>query len=182
MKELLIKVLLETHKIVYRDILVNSTHNLLQLHQIIKRSYDFKSEELASFIKEEEGWDNDIEYPLSDVMESGNPIMEEIELGTLLKEEGDQLTYTYDYLNEWKFHLEVIEIETGKLQLKAPKILKRFGESPKEDDRNVTGDDAQSILLKAMMGDEFAEEDDDLFKDPFESDNMESLDDYEEYL
>jgi hypothetical protein len=60
--------------------------------------------------------------------------------------------------------------------------LKRFGESPKEEDRNVTGDDAQSILLKAMMGDEFAEEDDDLFKDPFESDNMESLDDYEEYL
>jgi len=182
MKELLIKVLLETHKTVYRDILVNSNHSLLQLHQIVKNSFNFKSEELASFIKEQEGWDNDVEYPLSDVMESGNPTMEKIELGLLLAKEGDQLIYIYDYLNEWKFHLEVIEVEDCEAKLKAPKLLKRFGESPKEDDRNLTGDDAQSILLRAMMGEEFAEEEEDLFKDPFESDNMESLDDYEEYL
>ena len=182
MKELLIKVLLETQNTVYRDILVKENHTLLQIHELIKKSFDFKSNELASFIKEEEGWDNDAEYPLEDVMNSGNPTMEKAIIADVLNESGDQLTYIYDYLNEWKFYLEVIDVEVNENKLLEPKLLRRFGDSPKEQDRDLNGEDAQSILLNAMMGDEFAEEDEDLYKDPFDSGNMESLDDYEEYL
>ena len=181
MKEFLIKVLLETHSTVYRDILVNEKHTLLQIHLLIKKSFDFKSNELASFIKEEEGWDNDVEYPLEDVMNSGNLTLEKITIDEVFTEVGDQLTYVYDYLNEWKFYLEVIEIENNYNDIKEPKLLKRFGDSPKEEERDLNGDDAQSILLNAMMGDEFSEDDDDLLRDPFDSDNMESLDNYEEY-
>lgn len=181
MKELLVKVLLETQKTVYRDILINDNHSLFQVHELIKKSYDFTTEELASFIKEEEGWGNDTEFPLENVMEGDNKLMKDVMVNEVLQEEGDQIIYIFDYLSEWKFHLEVIEIENDKVALPAPKLLKRFGESPKADERNITGDDAQSILLNAMMGDEFEEEDDDLFKDPFDSNNMESLDDYEEY-
>ncbi len=182
MKEFLIKVLLETQNTVYRDILVNEDHTLLQIHELVKKSFDFKSNELASFIKEEEGWDNDAEYPLEDVMNSGNPTIEKVVVKDVLSEVGDQLTYVYDYLNEWKFYLEVIEVEVNDTNSLEPKLLKRFGDAPKEQERDLNGADAQSILLNAMMGDEFAEEDEDLFKDPFDSGNMESLDDYEEYL
>tara|TARA_B110000503_G_C7163430_1_gene420773 strand:- start:3578 stop:4126 length:549 start_codon:yes stop_codon:yes gene_type:complete len=181
MKEFLVKVLMETHNTVYRDILVNENHTLLQIHELVKKSFGFNSNELASFIKEEEGWDNDTEYPLEDVMNSGNPTFEKLVVSDVFKEVGDQLTYVYDYLNEWKFYLEVIEVEVNENKLTEPKILKRVGSPPKEEERNLNGDDAQSILLSAMMGDEFSEDDDDLFKDPFDSGNMESLDDYEEY-
>ncbi len=181
MKEFLIKVLLESHTTVYRDILVQENHTLLQVHQLIKKSFNFSSNELASFVKEEEGWDNDVEYPLEDVMNSGNPTIEKIAVGDVFKTVGDQLTYIYDYLNEWKFYLEVIEVENNDSDVKEPKLLKRFGDSPKEEERNLNGDDAQSILLNAMMGDEFYDDDEDIFKDPFDMDNMESLDDYEEY-
>lgn len=181
MKELLIKVLLETQKTVYRDILVKENHTLLQVHALIKKSFDFNSNELASFVKEEDGWGNDTEYPLEDVMNSGKPTLDKVSVIEVLKDVGDQLTYVYDYLNEWKFYLEVIEIEVNDTKLAEPKLLKRFGDAPKEDERSMNGDDAQSILLNAMMGDEFSEEDEDLFKDPFDSGNMESLDDYEEY-
>jgi hypothetical protein len=182
MKEYLIKVLLETHNTVYRDIAVNDSHTLLQIHELIKKSFEFTSKELASFIKEEDGWDNDQEYPLEDVMNSGNPTFEKVVVSDVFQEVGDQLTYIYDYLNEWKFYLEVVEIDNSGASLKEPKLLKRFGTPPKEEERNMDGDDAQSILLNAMMGEEFSDDDEDLFKDPFDSDNMESLDDYEEYL
>lgn len=181
MKEFLIKVLMETHNTVYRDILVNENHSLFQLHELIKQAFGFNSNEMASFIKEEEGWDNDTEYPLEDVMNAGNPTIDKVVVSDVFLKVGDQLTYVYDYLNEWKFYLEVIEIEAGENKIKEPKILKRFGSPPKEEERNLTGDDAQSILLNAMMGEEFSEDDEDLFKDPFDSNNMDSLDDYEEY-
>mgnify|MGYP001121419252 FL=1 len=93
MKEFLIKVLLESHTTVYRDILVQENHTLLQVHQLIKKSFNFSSNELASFVKEEEGWDNDVEYPLEDVMNSGNPTIEKIAVGDVFKTVGDQLTY-----------------------------------------------------------------------------------------
>jgi hypothetical protein len=182
MKELLIKVLLKTHETVYRDILVKENHTLLQVHELIKKSFNFKSNELASFLKEEDDWEKNAEYPLEDVMNSGNPTIEKIAVNAVLKEVGDQITYVYDYLNEWKFYLEVMEVEVNDTSLIEPKLLKRFGDAPKEQERDLNGGDAQSILLNAMMGDEFAEEDEDLYKDPFDSGNMESLDDYEEYL
>tara|TARA_B110000046_G_scaffold78688_1_gene86787 strand:- start:10917 stop:11465 length:549 start_codon:yes stop_codon:yes gene_type:complete len=181
MKEFLVKVLMETHNTVYRDILVNETHTLLQIHEIVKKSFGFNSNELASFIKDEEGWDNDTEYPLEDVMNSGKPTLDKLTVSDVFKEIGDQLTYVYDYLNEWKFYLEVIEIEFKVSSITEPKILKRFGSPPKEQERDLNGDDAQSILLNAMMDEEFSEEDEDLFKDPFDDGNMESLDDYDEY-
>ena len=114
-------------------------------------------------------------------MNTGNPTFEKVVVSDVFSEVGDQLTYVYDYLNEWKFYLEVIEIEVKEDKIKEPKILKRFGSPPKEEERNLNGDDAQTILLNAMMGDEFSEDDEDLFKDSLDSDNMDSLDDYEEF-
>ncbi len=181
MKEFLVKVLMETHQTVYRDILVHEDHTLFQIHELIKQAFGFTSNEFASFVKEQEGWDNDTEYPLEDVMNTGNPTFEKVVVSDVFSEVGDQLTYVYDYLNEWKFYLEVIEIEVKEDKIKEPKILKRFGSPPKEEERNLNGDDAQTILLNAMMGDEFSEDDEDLFKDSLDSDNMDSLDDYEEF-
>lgn len=182
MKNIVIKVLLETNETVYRDLLVSETSTLLDLHLLIKKAFNFNGTQLASFVQENEGWGNDIEFPLENLMDVPQKEMADVTCGSLLKEPEDQLLYTYDYLNEWKFYLEVIEIQETKETLAASTILKRFGDAPKENERELDGNDAEKILMNAMLGEEFEDEEDLFNDDPFSSSNMESLDDYEEYL
>ena len=105
--------------------------------------------------------------------------MKNVKIGDVLKEEGDCLTYIYDYLSEWKFELEVIAIEEKEADSKG-KVVNQKGKAPKENEKRLSGDDAQSILMKEILGEDLEEEEGD--EDLFNSDDFDSLDDYEEYL
>lgn len=182
MKYLTVKVLLETKGTVYRDLLLSETDRLNIVHKSIKKAFDFKGDQLASFIQENEGWGNDLEIPLENLMDAESKEMKDVTIGELLKEEGDQLLYNYDYLNEWKFYLEVIEVKTIDKKEDTPKLLKKHGKSPDENEKKLTGDDAESILMNAILGDDLNVDDEDDFDDnPFESGDYDSLDDYEEF-
>lgn len=173
-----IKVLLESDQPSYCDFSVSADNTLDELHEAILKAYRFSGDQMSSFYKTNEDWDIIEEYPYVafDPNYDGD-LMKDIKISDILINVGDQMMYIYDYLNEWKFFIEVIEEEKEKPK-KTPLMLKRFGKIPNEHDKDISGVDAENILMNAILGDEF--EDDD--EDEFDSDNFESLDDYEEYL
>jgi hypothetical protein len=173
-----LKVLLESDEIVFRDLLANENHNLEEFHQAILQSFGFKGKEMASFIKTDDNWEAVAEYTLEAISEESKAqLMQNALISEVFKKEGDTLDYIYDYLNEWKFNLELLKIEEADA-IDQIKEVGSHGKAPNENERSLTGKDAESILMNAILGDEFEEdEEDDLFDEGFES-----LDDYEEYL
>ncbi len=172
--------LTESKNIVYRDILLSSENNMLQLHQAIIDAFEFEGKQLASFIVEGDSWEAAAEYPLESLGEKDNELMKDVKIERVLKEEGNQLTYIYDYLNEWRFHIEVMAINNKSEIIETPKLLKSVGKSPIENEREFSGKDAESILMDAILGDEFSEEEENE-DDFFNSGDYDSLDDYEEF-
>lgn len=181
MNYLKVTVLLKSNQGVYRNFLIHPTNNLKELHTAILKGFGFKGDQLASFLKEKDEWQVEAEYPLEDLGAPEKITMDKIPVKQVLNEVGDMLTYLYDYLNEWRFFVEVVDVVTSSKTEKTPKLLESIGEAPKESERNLSGDDASKILMTELLGDEsfFDEADDD--EDPFNSGDYDSLDDYEEY-
>lgn len=180
MKYLNVKVLLKTKETVYRDFLLSPENTLLELHHAILESYQFKGQELASFLRESDGWQAAEEFPLEALGENDRRLMKEVKTMEVFKNEGDQLTYIYDYLNEWKFYIELIEFQTINKKESTPKLIASFGKAPKEDERELSGDDAASFLMNELLKEEGLDDEQD-YDDPFESGDYDSLDDYEEF-
>lgn len=177
MKQISLKVILESDELIFRDLKVAESKNLEELHYAILNAFDFKGREMASFLKTDENWEALAEYTLEKISDDAKAkLMNETTVGEVFTQEGDSLSYIYDYLKEWKFEIEAFHIseeESDEIE-----VIHKHGKSPNENEKQLSGDDAESILMNAILGDEFEEEeDDDLFGDDFES-----LDDYEEYL
>lgn len=179
MKYFNIKVLLESDQPSYCDIAISSENTLEELHLAILKAYRFSGDQMASFYETNEDWDVIEEIPLIAIDPNyDGTLMKDIKVIHLIKEVSDQMMYIYDYLNEWKFFIELIEVLKDKPAKATPLMLKRFGKVPNEHDKDMNGVDAEKILMNAILGDEFDEEE----EDQFESDNFDSIDDYEEYL
>jgi len=178
MKYLIAKVLLESKQVFFCDFLLSPTDSLMDFHFA---AIDFEGKKMASFLKEDEGWQAKEEFPLEDLGSEGKKLMKEIKIKEVLEKEGDQLSYIYDYLNEWKFQIEVVDTPKAAADEKSstPKLIKKQGKSPQESDRNLSGSDAGSILIDALLNEEGLGDEDE--EDSFDFKNFDSLDDYEEF-
>ena len=176
----LIKVLFETDKAVYRDLIVSSKHSLLDCHNAILDAFNFKGEEMASFYETDEDQEVLEEFPLIaiDPAYSGK-LMKDVKLEELIQAEGDNFQYVYDYLSDFRFYIECITVIEATGKLSDIKLKKSVGPAPQETDNAVDGKDAEKILMDAILGDEFDEDEEDEFLD---SDSFDSIDDYEEYI
>lgn len=179
MKYLKTKVLIDYKKVVYRDFLLSADDHLKDVHTAILKAFEFEGKQMASFLKEDENWQAREEYPLEDLGVPNQKLMEKTKVKEVLQEVGDQLSYVYDYLNEWKFHLEVVEQQEKKEKIDSPQIIKKYGTAPKESERDLSGTDAAEILVDALISDKDLYPDDD--SDLSNSSDFDSLDDYEEF-
>ena len=158
-----IRVLLDVEKDVIRDILVDESINLEDLHFIIAKSFGFQGLEMASFYRTNEDWEQGEEIPLFDMSEEGIALcMHNCLLKDVLKKEGDNLIYVYDFLAMWTFFVELSKImDDDKEEL--PKIMLSIGNKPdKAPEKEFTAEKSFEEL--------------DIFDD--ESD-FENLDDYD---
>lgn len=160
-----IRVVLDVEKDVIRDILVNETINLEDLHFIIAKSFGFQGVEMASFYRTNEDWEQGEEIPLFDMSEDGTAMcMRNSLLKDALAKEGDNLIYVYDFLSMWTFFVELSKIiATDEKEL--PKVLLSIGEKPdKAPDKEFTAE---------TEFDDFDSLDDDDFEnlDEFDYDN-----------
>ena len=127
-----IRVILDTKEDVIRTLLVEDNVNLESLHNSISKAFGFEGQEMASFYKTDDEWNQGEEIPLFNMAEAGEETsMQTCILKDTLVQENDKLIYVYDFLNMWTFYVDVVEISPEKRN-DLPKIILEVGEIPKE--------------------------------------------------
>jgi len=157
-----IRVILDVEKDVFRDIIVNESINLEELHFTIAKSFGFKGQEMASFYLTDDSWEQGEEIPLFDMSEDENSFsMSNCLTSMVLKKEGDKLIYIYDFFSMWTFFVELSEIIDNH-EADLPVITLSFGNTPDEAPE------------KEFIGESSNEDNYDAFDD---ENNFENLDD-----
>ncbi|QTE22953.1 IS1096 element passenger TnpR family protein [Polaribacter cellanae] len=127
-----IRVILDTKEDIIRTILVNDAFNLEDLHFAIAKSFGFNGQEMASFYRTDEEWNQGEEIPLFNMAEAGEGIsMKSCALVETLPEENNKLIYVYDFLKMWTFYVDVVEI-SSETKENLPAIVLSVGEIPDE--------------------------------------------------
>ena len=166
-----IRAILDVEKDVIRDVLINSSDNLETLHTAISNAFGFNGQEMASFYRTDQDWNQGEEIPLFDMSEDGEALsMQNYILKDTLIKEGDKLIYVYDFMAMWTFFIEISEIKnTTKETL--PKVIFSFGDAPETA--------PEKEFTAEFSLDEFGLEEDE-FNDAFDNEGgFENIDDYD---
>lgn len=127
-----IRVILDTKEDVLRTILVEDLINLERLHFIIAEAFGFEGQEMASFYKADDEWNQGEEIPLFNMEETTTSIaMQNCLLTETLPLENDKLIYVYDFLNMWTFYVDVVEILKEQKE-NLPQVILSVGKIPEE--------------------------------------------------
>lgn len=127
-----IRVILDTKEDVIRTVLVEDTINLETLHTTICSAFGFEGQEMASFFRTDDEWNQGEEIPLFNMAEAGEEIsMQTCILNETLPLENHKLIYVYDFLNMWTFYVDVIEINNEKRN-DLPQTILTVGEIPEQ--------------------------------------------------
>ncbi len=156
------RVILDTEEDVFRDIEINATDTLEDLNNAINQSFGFDGAEVASFYLSDDTWNQGEEFAQFDMGEGEAPlrIMNETSLDGILDANQTRLIYVYDFINMWRFLVELAEIaepEDGKTY---PNLLYVHGQIPET---------APEFLMEPQ------EEEDDDFDDDYDVDDFEDL-------
>lgn len=155
-----IRVILDVEKDVFRDLVISKNTNLEDLHFFIAKSFGFNGQEMASFYKSNDQWEQGEEYPLFDMAEDAtNFSMSNYSIENLLKKKGDKLIYVYDFFSLWTFYIELKEI-INTTEKDINKVVLSFGFPP------------ENAPQKEFVADDTFED-----FDAFNDDDFENLDD-----
>ena len=146
-----VRVILDTKKDVIRTLVVNEVKSLEDLHFDIAKSFGFNGQEMASFYRTNENWDQGEEIPLVD-MDDGIVPMGQEQIDNVFDAENHHLIYVYDFLDLWTFFIELVEIGENELTTLYPNLIFAQGEVPEEaPQKDFVADEKES--------DEFGNED-----------------------
>jgi len=108
-----IRVILNIEEDTIRDIAIDSSSSLEDLHNMITNSFDFAGDEMASFYRSDETWVQGEEFPLFDMSDGHEKKipMSDIKVDQLLLNENDKMIYVYDFFNMWSFYVELISTD-----------------------------------------------------------------------
>ncbi len=126
------RIILDTEDDIFRDIEIEASNSLEELHNAITQSFGFLGNEMASFYTCDEHWNQQEEIALFDMEEYGAParLMNETFLEDVLTEQQPRLIYVYDYLSLWTFFVELADITEKEDGRSYPNVLFSFGELP----------------------------------------------------
>ena len=125
-----IRIILDVEEDVLRDIEIEATATLEELHLAITQSFGFLGNEMASFYESDASWQQGEELPLES-MEQG-PNMREEPLNTVFTLAQHHLIYVYDFLNLWTFFVELKEVGEALSGMSYPNLIHSQGEVPEE--------------------------------------------------
>jgi hypothetical protein len=126
-----IRAILDVEKDVIRDVLIDSTENLETLHNCISNAFGFNGQEMASYYRSDNDWNQGEEIPLFNMSDDTTEIsMQNCTLDDTLPNEGDKLIYVYDFLSMWTFYIELSEIKENSDDTDLPKVIFAFGDVP----------------------------------------------------
>lgn len=119
----------------FREIEIDSENSFLQLRNAILESVDYTKDELDSFFLCNDQWERQEEITQEDMGNTSSDqdifIMESTPLSELIEEEGQKLSFEFDYLTERSFFLELKEIIPSR-SLVEPLCTMKLGTPPKQ--------------------------------------------------
>lgn len=159
------RAILDTEEDVFRDLEIEATATLEDLHNVINQSFGFDGAEVAAFYLSDDTWLQGEEFAQFDMGEGESQlrIMNETSLDSILGESQTRLIYVYDFLNMWRFLVELAEIAEPEDGVTYPNLMYVHGQIPDQ-------------------APEFEMEDQSPEKDPFSDDFDDSydVDDYDD--
>lgn len=119
----------------YRDIEVSSSSTLADLAEAIMAAFGFDMDHAYGFYSKLTGklFDSPRRFELfADMEGSGSRSVKRTRVITAFRNVGAAMTFLYDYGDEWRFRVEVLE--TGQAQPGAdyPRIVSKFGKAPQQ--------------------------------------------------
>lgn len=144
----------DTEDDVFRDLEIQESNSLEDLHNIITQSFGFDGLEMASFYISDANWNQGEEISMFDVSDgtTGVRIMSETPICDVVHEVSPKLIYVYDFLKMWTFFVELAEIIDEVPGASYPNLMFAHGIMPEEapqknfeasdfDEQDVFGDD-----------------------------------------
>ncbi|MRI01971.1 hypothetical protein GH721_15615 [Kriegella sp. EG-1] len=127
-----IRIILDADEDIFRDIEIDASNTLEELHNAITQAFGFLGNEMASFYTCDTNWNQDEEIALFDMSESGSDVrlMNETFLEDLLSVRNPKLIYVYDFMSMWTFFVELADIVKKEDGRSYPNLLFTFGEVP----------------------------------------------------
>jgi hypothetical protein len=114
---------------VWRVIALSSRHTLHDLHRMIQRAFQFDNDHLYAFYMDNKWYsENRFEDPRS----SEGVAADEVTLGELGVAANQRFLYHFDFGDDWRFDVQVLEIKTEEKLLQQPQILETHGEAPEQ--------------------------------------------------
>lgn len=156
-----LRVILDTQEDVLRDLEIEQTASLEDLHNSIIHSFGFTGDEMASFYTSDDEWNQDEEIVLFGI-DDVTRTMADTTLDDVLNEKVTKLIYVYDFLEMWTFLIELAEIAEPVPGISYPNLMFAHGQLP------------DSAPEKEFVADEFFTEDDQL--DDMEEEDFDDFD------
>jgi len=139
-----IRIILDVKEDVFRDIEIEATSTLEDLHHAITQSFGFLGNEMASFYKSNESWHQGEELPLES-MENGSNMRDE-PLNKIFTSSQHHLIYVYDFLNLWTFFVELRETADIISSSSYPNLIYSKGDVPEEAPEKIFEADNEKEL------------------------------------
>jgi hypothetical protein len=130
---------------IYRDVAIKHTQTFLQLHQVILKAYEFDNKHQATFYRSNDNWQRGREISLAQYdkpYKVAPLLMESTAIGTEIKDPNQKFVYTYDFVKNWSFLVELIGVskeESSKIDY--PAMIKSEGIAPSQyGTKGIAGD------------------------------------------
>lgn len=126
------RAILDTEEDVFRDIEIQATATLEDLHNVINQSFGFDGAEVGSFYLSDDTWLQGEEFVQFEMGEGEEQprIMHETALDGILDKNTTRLIYVYDFLNMWRFLVELAEIAEPQDGATYPNLMYVHGQIP----------------------------------------------------
>ena len=163
-----LRIILDTEEDVIREIAINQSDSLEDLHHATVSAFGFDGTEMASFYMSDNAWNEGAEIPLFDMSENGDAVtMLHFKISDVIDNEKTKLIYVYDFLSMWSFFIELVDIVSDTEQYELPALLFTLGSIPSEA--------PEKEFTSENTGENISEEGADIDNDEFDFDNFDEL-------
>ncbi len=164
-----------------REISIDGTATFEDLKNAICDSVQYDKNQMCSFFICNDDWEKTKEITLEDMDTDDDQdvwLMDECVLSDYLDDEGQKLLFTFDYMTDRCFFMELKKIETNKT-LMDPVTTVSVGQPPKQfvDLDHFTDDIDAKAKTKAAAADDFEFNDDIYGGEGYDEDDLSNLSD-----
>ena len=127
-----IRVILDVRDDVFRDIEIQGSDTLEDLHEAIVRSFDLDGREMASFYLSDDEWNQGEEITLFDLSDGdkNTKVMSRFRIDEVLTGTHQRLLYAYDFMNIRTFYEVVFSITPPQDGAEYPRVVLSYGSNP----------------------------------------------------